>query len=260
MIISNTRTLQNFIILFSALSLFACQKPLFEVEHVETRFISNIDFKPIFSWKVASDESGFYQSACQVIIADNLDDAQSNVGNVWDSGKMDKINDFRFKYKGNTLVNGQRYYVKVRVWDQNNTGGKWSDAQAFFVPLEYPKNWNALWLSYSYQSDAALPVFKKVLNLSNSRQIDFARLYIAAPGYYEAFLNGNKIGKNVLDPGQTNYEDYTYYSAYNLDITTLQNPAVLGVMLGNGWYNQNVVWGKNMIYGQPVYNAQLVVK
>ncbi len=109
-----------------------------------------------------------------------------------------------------------------------------------------------------------MPLFRKAFEIPDAAGIDYARFYIAAPGYYEASLNGVKIGENVLDPGQTNYEDYTYYTAYDIDPGELNRGNVLGVMLGNGWYNQNQVWKgqaeyPNMVYGQPVFICQLVI-
>ncbi len=223
-------------------------------------FISNIDNNPIFSWKIKSNTPDFYQSACQLLIADNQADLEFDRGNIWDSGKIEKMNDFQIKYPGDNLANGHKYYVRLKVWNDKNVAGNWSEVKEFYTPLEYPKNWEANWITNNYQPDSALSVFRKKIELNKDEEIEYARLYISAPGFYEAFLNGEKIGKNVLDPGQTNYEDYTFYSAYNLDLNTIGNSFVLGVMLGNGWYNQNVVWGKDMIYGQPVFIAQLVIQ
>lgn len=242
-------------------SLFAqCKAPSFQITEVETEFIPNIDNKPIFSWKIKSIDAGFQQSAVQVLIADNETDINNEHGNVWDSGKQESAEATQFKYAGDKLKNGKQYFAKIRVWNNENITGVWSRKISFFVPIDYPDDWKAQWLTYDYNREAALPVYKKVLNITDKKDIQSARLYIAAPGFYEAFLNGEKIGKNVLDPGQTNYEDYTFYTAYDLNLADNTEKDVLGVMLGNGWYNQNVVWGNGLIYGQPVFMAQLVVQ
>src|SRR5690606_19177833 len=102
-----------------------------------------------------------------------------------------------------------------------------------------------------------LPIFRKEFDVDQREDLDFVRFSIAAPGFYEAYLNGEKIGKNVLDPAQTNYEDYMFYTDYEISKEELKSKNVLGIMLGNGWYNQNLVWGGKMGYGQPVFMAQL---
>ncbi|MGQ1783616.1 family 78 glycoside hydrolase catalytic domain [Saccharicrinis sp. GN24d3] len=231
----------------------------FEITSIQTQFITNIDNHPVFSWQTKSNVSDFMESSVQVIIANNRDDIERNVGNVWDSGKIETRNNSRLKYNGPKLDNGSLFYAKMKVWDNKGNECAWSKSQQFCIPIEYPKDWNAKWITYDYNIGDTLPVFKRIIEIPNKKEVNCVKLYIAAPGFYEAFLNGNKVGENVLDPGQTNYEDYTYYTVYDLDIDVHKKYDVLGVMLGNGWYNQNVVWGKGMRYGQPVFVAQVVI-
>ena len=70
-----------------------------------------------------------------------------------------------------------------------------------------------------------------------SKKISSARLYISGLGYYEAYLNGKKVGDHVLDPGFTAYRKQVFYVTH--DITALIKPGnnLVGIMLGNGWYN-----------------------
>ncbi len=236
-----------------------CSRPAIQMEDLRVTFISNLSSDPVFSWKAISSESGFVQNASQVIVSDNLQEINRNHGNIWDSEKQNSHNPLMMKYDGEKLLGGEQYFAKVRVWDKDDSPSPWSEACRFVIPLEYPADWQSKWITYDYHPEAALPVFRKPFGIQDSDEIDFARLYIAAPGYYEAYLNGKKIGKNVLDPGQTNYEDYTYYTAYNIDPEDLSEQNVLGMMLGNGWYNQHLVWTPDMSYGQPVFTCQLVI-
>ena len=79
-------------------------------------------------------------------------------------------------------------------------------------------------------------------------------VYVSGLGYYEFYLNGQKVGENVLAPAPTNYNwrnlsnllyDYVDRSKtrvlYNtFDVTNLlgQGENNFGIILGNGWYNQ----------------------
>lgn len=75
---------------------------------------------------------------------------------------------------------------------------------------------------------------------------------ICGLGYYEAWINQARVGDHVLDPAQTDYESRVFYVSH--DITALVHPGrnCIGLMLGNGWYNQDRVWGRNgLSYGAP---------
>ena len=246
-----------------AAALNSCDRSRPRVAEVKVCFISNISNAPVFSWKTLA-EGGFTQQSCQVTVSDDPDRIELSMGNTWDSRKVESANSIQFMYEGPELENGKQYFARVKVWDQHDKPSKWSEAARFVVPLEYPKDWQAAWLTYDYDAEAPLPIFRKTFRIEDAANIRYARFYIAAPGYYEASLNGVKIGKNVLDPGQTNYEDYTYYTAYDIDPGSLGGENVIGVMLGNGWYNQNQVWKGQaeyapMVYGQPVFICQLEI-
>jgi alpha-L-rhamnosidase len=231
-----------------------------EVTDLNIGFIQNIDPDPVVSWRISSPDKGFKQTAFQLLLADNSEDLMKDIGNIWDTGKLKNGDQQYSKYEGKGLTTGNLYYAKLRIWDQNDHSSSWSKIMSFFVPLEYPNDWKAEWISYDYVANAPLPVFRKDFYTGSTKQVEFARLYVSAPGFYEAYLNGKKIGENVLDPGQTNYEDYTFYTSYDIDPGLIGHENVLGILLGNGWYNQNSVWSEKMSYGQPVVICQLIVQ
>ncbi len=239
-----------------ALSILGCRTTQSVNTGFSVDFISNLGSDPIFSWKTGE--------AYQILVSTDLPVLEKGIGNIWDSGKQDDASILQLPYAGPGLEAGKRYFAAVRTWDTEGADQGQSKPVEFVVPLEYPLDWKAEWLTYAYTEDAPLPLFRKTFRLADPENIEYVRFYIAAPGYYEASLNGEKIGKNVLDPGQTNYEDYTYYTAYEIDPADLSAENALGVMLGNGWYNQNVVWKgqaeySHMVYGQPVFICQLVI-
>ncbi len=250
--------------LLTSLFLAGCHAESLSVKELRGDFISNLGEGPIFSWTLTDQSKGVTQTGYQIVVSDHLDKMGRSKPFLWNSKKQTSISSHQVVYTGPDLEQGKRYFARVRAWDHQDQVGPWSEAVCFTVPLNYPENWKSQWLTYDYQEDAPLPIFRKAFALAEPAQIDYVRFYIAAPGYYEAFLNGEKIGENVLDPGQTNYEDYTYYTVYDVEPGNLRGDCVLGVMLGNGWYNQNQVWrapGKPspMVYGQPVFTCQLVV-
>ena len=63
-----------------------------------------------------------------------------------------------------------------------------------------------------------------------------AKLLVTGLGFYEARLDGKKIGDSVLDPSPTDYGKRILYSTYELD-GLAPGEHVLGLVLGHGWYD-----------------------
>ena len=62
-----------------------------------------------------------------------------------------------------------------------------------------------------------------------------ARLRVAVCGFYELFLNGERITRGLLSPYISNPDDMVYYDEYTVSLTSGEN--VLGLILGNGFQN-----------------------
>lgn len=61
------------------------------------------------------------------------------------------------------------------------------------------------------------------------------KLKIAACGFYELYINGNRITKGFLAPYISNTDDYIYYDEYEVKLQKGEN--VIGLLLGNGLQN-----------------------
>ena len=79
------------------------------------------------------------------------------------------------------------------------------------------------------------PLFRGELEFAAS--VREARVSICGLGYYELYLNGSKVGDHVLDPTVTQYDRRVRYVTYDVTDLLEQGTNVVGVMLGNGWYN-----------------------
>ena len=85
-----------------------------------------------------------------------------------------------------------------------------------------------------------------------------ARLYVAALGYVEGYLDGRKISDRVLDPGQTDYEQRGLYTIDDLTTELAPGPHELRLLLAEGWYGQSQgFFNPNFRYGNPLARAQL---
>ncbi len=74
-----------------------------------------------------------------------------------------------------------------------------------------------------------------------------AVLNITAQGLYRAYLNGHRVGNDLLTPGWTCYDDRIAYQTY--DVSTLLKVGAnrLEIWLGDGWYRAPLMWKANAI-------------
>ncbi len=74
-----------------------------------------------------------------------------------------------------------------------------------------------------------------------------ATLRISALGLYRAFVNGNRVGTDLLTPGWTCYDDRIAYQTY--DVAKLLQPGSnrIEIWLGDGWYRSQLMWASNPI-------------
>ena len=67
-----------------------------------------------------------------------------------------------------------------------------------------------------------------------------ATLHVTGLGFYEARLDGRKIGDHVLEPSPTDYDKRVLYSTYELK-DLFAGEHVLGLLLGHGWYDMRSI-------------------
>ena len=70
----------------------------------------------------------------------------------------------------------------------------------------------------------------------NNFDICKTRLYISAPGIYEAEINGICIENHVLAPGWTPYEYELSYQTFDITTHLRQGQNVIAVHVCEGWF------------------------
>lgn len=94
-----------------------------------------------------------------------------------------------------------------------------------------------------------------------AKEIKKATLYITALGVFSAFIDGKKVGDEILAPGYTYYPHNLHYREY--DVTDLiKHDSVLRVYLGQGWYAGRFTFeNKTQIYGDmPAVSWELLIE
>ena len=110
--------------------------------------------------------------------------------------------------------------------------------------------------------DHPAPIFRKEFSVNND--LLSATLYITAAGYYVAYINGEDIGENYLDPAWTDYSKRIYYAEYDITTQVRKGENCIGTTLGNGFYNPLPLkmFGRRNLrdhlpVGRPVFIARL---
>ena len=90
---------------------------------------------------------------------------------------------------------------------------------------------------YSPQTAHGSPLLRTEVDLEH--EVKRARAFVCGLGYGELYVNGQRIGTEVLNPSWTQYDERATYSTY--DIATELNPGqnAIGLWLGRGWFSRN---------------------
>lgn len=67
-------------------------------------------------------------------------------------------------------------------------------------------------------------------------------LRISALGLYRAFVNGRRIGSDVLTPGWTNYDVRLSYQVYDVAHLLKEGSNTITIWIGDGWYRSPLMW------------------
>ncbi len=247
--------------------------------------------KPRLAWINIADngERGQTQTAWQVRVASSK--SQFNNPDLWDSKKVEDNQSIRVEYDGVKLESEQDCWWQVRVWDKNGVVSDWSEPAFWRMGLLNASDWQAIWIGAPWQGEETLPIptgrnvhlpeqlpppapmFRKSFTVE--KEIEKAIVYVTGLGYFELFVNGKKVGDDVLVPNQTNYskrpklpnrfiqlddnfkEYRVMYLAYNIKEKLKKGDNAIGSILGNGFYNPSSAWTEG--YGSPRFIAQLHV-
>lgn len=204
-----------------------------------------IDVKnPLLAWQLTSVDRNQWQSAYEIIVSDNMKDINRNKGNVWNTGKIKSREQNNIEYAGKPLKSFAKYYWKVRSYDKDGNPSAWSETASWEMAMLSADDWQAEWIGDGskdpgceedfYKNDPA-PMFRKEFFSENN--IKHARFYISGLGYYDAYINGQKVGNDYYGSGWTSYDKRILYTTYDVTDLVKSGENCIGVILGNGFYN-----------------------
>ncbi len=224
---------------------------------------------PRFSWIINSNKTNVEQVSYQVLVSSSLEKLQKNDADLWDSGEVKSSQSILIPYSGKSLQSRDKAYLKVKV-TTNKGETAWSNIAKFSVGLLNSSDWSAKWIgldkvfpwdSEDVRSRLSARYLRKEFN--NTKTVKSAKVYISGLGLYELYINGKKIGDQVLAPGATNYNEAVFYNTFDVTDEVKSGRNTIGTILGNGrFYNmrQNYKPHKIMTFGYPKMLFQLEVE
>lgn len=224
---------------------------------------------PRLSWMITSSARGVTQLSYQILVASSPEELARNNGDVWNSGQIESDQSVLIPYAGKELLSGTQYYWKVKVTTSKGESS-WSQSATWSMGLLKPADWKAKWIgldkafpwdSIVMHSRLSARYFRK--EFTSKTQVKKATVYLSGLGLYELYINGQRIGNEVLAPGATDYEKSVKYNTFDVTDQIKLGKNAVATILGNGrYFNMRQKYKPNKIrtFGFPKLLFQLEIE
>ena len=205
-----------------------------------------IDMKnPRFSWTIQARRREIMQSHYRVIVCSSREQALLCDGDLWDTKWVPSSESANILYRGRALSSNSAYWWSVAIRDTRGEESEFAEPTCFETALLHQSDWKAAWIGplsprtsitgYQY-SEKRSPFFRKEVVLP--QKIKRARAFFCGLGWGELYINGKKVGNNVLDPAPTDYDKTILYSTYDVTHCFHEGANAIGMIVGNGWFSE----------------------
>ena len=235
--------------------------------------------EPRLSWQLVPGPQGYRQSAYRLIVASDESLLARDLGDLWDTGKVESGRTSQIVYPGPPLRAGQTCHWKVRIWDGTGGSSTWSRPARWSVGLLTVNQWRAMFISFRDTS----PVHKSREELylpparyyrkefKASAGIKRATIHATALGIHDLYLNGRRVSERYFAPGWSDYRKRVYYHSYDVTGLLAGGDNAIGAIVADGWYAGYVGYGVLVGYGPyrsgrcfygktPAFMAQLEIE
>jgi alpha-L-rhamnosidase len=202
--------------------------------------------KPRLSWvivisdqlSVISKQRGVKQTAYQLLVASSEKLLKEGKPDLWDSGKVESDQSVNVEYKGKALESGQQCFWKVRAWSltsdlRSPVSSSWSQPAFWTMGMLKPEDWSAKWIRSQENDVIVAPWLRKTFELSAVPAR--ASVCVNIAGYAELYVNGQKVGTDVLTPAVSDHNLQVFYNTYDVTPLLKKGRNAIGLWLGRGW-------------------------
>ena len=203
--------------------------------------------RPCLSWIC---ENGVRQSAYEIEVK-----SADEMG--YHSGKV--VSDAMSMILEKELESKQCLSWRVRLWDENDNEGEWSEEATFEMGILQQEQFVAKWINpeQETQPDKMQPVSYLQKKFELSQDPKHARAYVSAHGLYEVKINGTRVGDFVLAPGTSSYDKQMPYQTYDVTNLLCAGENTITAEVADGWYRSysGVDGDRNVWYRISIFPA-----
>ena len=182
-----------------------------------TEVALGIDTTPYFGWTVTSERSNNLQTAYQIKVYSSKANAEQDVADLWDSGKIESADLTSITYQGRALASTSTYFWTVTVWDKYGDSAT-SSLNEFRTGIFAGDSWKGEWIAASdstgdynlsgakwiwygngngTSANAGLPAetvyFRGNVTLKADKKISKAMFVFTADDYGTLYVNGTTL-------------------------------------------------------------------
>jgi len=224
---------------------------------------------PRLSWNITSSLRSVRQEAYRIIVSSSEEKALALEGDVWDSGRVSSKESILVPYAGERIPQNTRVWWRVKSFT-NKGESSWSEVSSWATGLYSFKAWNARWIGletpekWENPSSGSLAAryFRREFKLEG-KPVRRATAFICGLGWYELYINGERIGEQVLSPAPTDFRKKQQYNAFDVTNCLFEGGEnAVGVVLGNSCYfaMRQAKPYKNNNFGYPKLLFTLIVE
>lgn len=232
---------------------------------------------PRLGWQLTMDNeehTALIQYQYHIQVASSRELLEKNQPDLWDDIRTSDESQY-ITYRGKALKANQRCYwrVQVKMCDpkqKHYEDTDWSEISEWGIGLLSESNWKGYWIGFDQANEWDIEDEHSRLSaryyrsrFETKKEIRRATLHISGLGLYEAYLNGKKVGNDVLTPAPTDYERSILYNTYDVTDLLLSGQNMIQVTVSNGRYytmQQNKKKYKIRNFGYPTLRANLIIE
>ena len=210
--------------------------------------------EPGLSWMILESGRNHWQSAFRIRIFRKEGKGEKT---LLDTGRIESRRSF-YVAERLPLESSERYFWRVKVWDEEDRESEWSEEAFFEIGLLNEEDWkDADWVEPDqrpeplitqeevdfhiypdlHDEERFVPSLILIRTFRVSGEVRRARTYVSAHGMYRLSVNGRRIGTYELAPEPTPYDKYIQYQTYDIGEYLRHGENELAIHLAPGWWS-----------------------
>lgn len=209
---------------------------------------------PHFSWKLKGDGWKQGQTFYEIQVASDSLLLVDDKADLWNTGKVKSDASVMVPYQGKQLKSRSMCYWRVRAWNSKKKVSAWSPVARFGVGILDKNQMQGEYIGSSAEGGKiCAPILRKKVRMTKG---ETAILHVNTLGYHEIYVNGEKVGEDVLTPAVSHLSKRSLIVTYDITPYLKEGENDLLIWLGQGWYKTTTF---GAAYDGPLVKAELDV-